>query len=223
MATPKKDPLIALDASLVTGCCDDTAVCLCGWCCPACLFGKTHEKAGLGPCFASCCTFNILSIAAFTIGMMLPYLGPALIMGWYMGKERTALQQRLGHPIEEDNTKFYTIACLTMLCCPNIPCFPYFGMCQEARAVNHEFDKNNRQPLAADLQARLVITPLATVALVPATAKSTAELQAMGLKELREHAAAGGVPQEKIEVARDGDNPKAALISLIQGAPTTQP
>jgi hypothetical protein len=40
-------------------------------------------------------------------------------------------------------------------------------------------------------------------------------LQALGLKELRVHAASAGVSSDAIEAARDGHDPKAELIALI--------
>ncbi|KAL1964630.1 hypothetical protein VTN77DRAFT_6804 [Rasamsonia byssochlamydoides] len=50
------------------GCCTPVDTCLCGWCCPCCLFGKTQARLddpslqGFSYCNGNCCLFATLSL-----------------------------------------------------------------------------------------------------------------------------------------------------------------
>ena len=65
-------------------------------------------------------------------------------------------------------------------------------------------------------------TEEASAAAASAVAEKAA-LQGMSVKELRQRATELGINDDKVEEARDSDDPKAALLTLLEERPTQGP
>ena len=92
------------------GCFDDIGSCLCGLCCPPCLFGENAQKIDNSSCALYCCAY----------GSLIPFY--SCWIPHCMKREK--LRMRFGLRADSCND------CLVTACCG--PC----ALCQEARFLN---------------------------------------------------------------------------------------
>ncbi|CAF0779135.1 unnamed protein product [Adineta ricciae] len=100
------------------GCFDNCGICLCGWCCTPCLFGRNAEKIDDSNCCLWCCIYMCLTDCAIC---------------WYPHyMKRKLLRQK--YDLREDphcGDLFATICCG--------PC----ALCQEARFLKRQDEQPN--------------------------------------------------------------------------------